>query len=265
MRVVLSPPNHTPLCPYTCLPQSNPPPRPYIACSRCLPKGVNDRGSIRTGVTREQIFRLGNSGGADRAERHSHRCGHGQADTAGGRRCDCGERAVFQFAGSRQFCISSAITLFSLLGALQFAPRIRGKIIRPGTAGPAAWLCRAGIIAALSGLWLAHFYLLPPTDGTALYVTRLVVGVWMTFALCRGYFAIRARDIASHRNWMLRGYAIGMGAGTQVLTNLPVILTVGPPDTAVRAVLMGAGWVINAIIAEAVIHRRGRAAVLARA
>jgi uncharacterized membrane protein len=138
----------------------------------------------------------------------------------------------------------TAIALFSLLGALQFAPRIRnafpkwhrwsGRVTVP-----------AGIIAALSGLWMTHFYDLPPTDGTALYLTRLIVGIWMTFALVRGYLAIRARDIETHRNWMLRGYAIGMGAGTQVLTNLPVILTIGPPDTAVRAALMGAGWAIN--------------------
>jgi uncharacterized membrane protein len=157
-----------------------------------------------------------------------------------------------------------AITLFSLLGALQFATRIRvaypawhrwsGRLVVP-----------SGLVAALSGLWLAHFYDLPPTDGTALYLTRLVVGVWMIYALCRGYLAIRSWDIATHRNWMLRGYAIGMGAGTQVLTNLPVILTIGPPDTTVRAVLMAAGWVINAVIAEIIIYQRGRPLVLARA
>jgi uncharacterized membrane protein len=157
-----------------------------------------------------------------------------------------------------------AITLFSLLGALQFAPRIRnaypkwhrwsGRLVVP-----------SGLIAALSGLWLAHFYDLPPTDGTALYVTRLVVGVWMTFALVLGYLAIRARDIEIHRNWMLRGYAIGMGAGTQVLTHLPVIFLANPPDTALRAVLMGAGWAINAAVAEFIIFRRGRPLVLAGA
>ena len=156
------------------------------------------------------------------------------------------------------------VTLFSLLGALQFAPRIRqkypvwhrrsGRLIVP-----------SGITAALSGLWLAHFYVLPPTDGTALYLTRLIVGVWMTFALARGYLAIRARDIDTHRNWMLRGYAIGMGAGTQVLTHLPVIFLANPPDTTLRAVLMGAGWAINAAIAEIIIYRRGRPLVLAPA
>ncbi len=158
----------------------------------------------------------------------------------------------------------AAVTLFSLLGALQFAPRIRNAYPKWHR-----WTGRAvvpvGLIAALSGLWLAHFYDLPPTDGTALYLTRLIVGVWMIFALCRGYLAIRARDIETHRNWMLRGYAIGMGAGTQVLTHLPVIFLANPPDTTLRAVLMGAGWAINAAVAEFIIFRRGRPAVMALA
>jgi Predicted membrane protein (DUF2306) len=97
-------------------------------------------------------------------------------------------------------------------------------------------LCLPGLIAALSGLWLAHFYKLPPHDGAALHITRLVVGVWMTYALVTGYLAIRRRDTSSHQDWMLRGYAIGMGAG----------------------------WAINAVIAGIIIYRRARPAVLAR-
>ena len=158
----------------------------------------------------------------------------------------------------------TAVTLFSLLGALQFAPGLRSALPK-WHRWSGRMVVPAGLAAALSGLWLAHFYDLPPTDGTALYVTRLIVGAWMIFALCQGYFAIRRRDIASHRSWMLRGYAIGMGAGTQVLTNLPFILTIGPPDTAARAVLMGAGWAINAAVAEVIIYRRGKAAALAPA
>ncbi|MGB8817735.1 MAG: DUF2306 domain-containing protein [Rhizobiaceae bacterium] len=152
----------------------------------------------------------------------------------------------------------TAVLLFSLLGALQFAPHLRnacprwhrwsGRIIVP-----------SGLVAALTGLWMAHFYILPPTDGTALYITRLIVGVWMVFALCRGYVAIRQRDIGAHRDFMLRGYAIGMGAGTQVLTSLPYFILAGEPETAVRAGLMGAGWAINAAVAEVIICRRARA------
>jgi hypothetical protein len=60
---------------------------------------------------------------------------------------------------------------------------------------------------------------------------------------------------------MLRGYAIGMGAGTQVLTHLPwFILAEGRPGEGPRAIMMTAGWVINVAIAEWVIRRarRGR-------
>jgi uncharacterized membrane protein len=156
------------------------------------------------------------------------------------------------------------VTLFSLLGALQFAPRIRnaypkwhrwaGRIIVP-----------SGIIAALTGLWMNQFYALPPHDGTVLYLTRLTVGIWMAYALSRGYLAIRRWDIAAHQNWMLRGYAIGMGAGTQVLTSVPYFILVGEPGIGARAVMMGAGWAINAVVAEMIIWRRERPAAFAAA
>jgi hypothetical protein len=47
-----------------------------------------------------------------------------------------------------------------------------------------------------------------------------------------------------------------MGAGTQVFTHLPWFIFVGTPDELPRAVLMGAGWVINLAVAEVIIHRR---------
>ena len=55
--------------------------------------------------------------------------------------------------------------------------------------------------------------------------------------------------------YTIRGYAIGQGAGTQVLTGLPWILLVGTPGPAVNAVLLGAGWVINIALAEWIIRR----------
>lgn len=148
----------------------------------------------------------------------------------------------------------TAVTLFSLLGAFQFAPSLRRRLPR--------WHRRsgrlvvpAGLVAALSGLWMSQFYALPPTDGLWLYAIRWVVGVWMIFALIRGYLAIRARKIAQHRAWMIRGYAIGMGAGTQVLTSVPYFVLVGQPDTGMRALLLGLGWAINAVVAELILAR----------
>ena len=58
---------------------------------------------------------------------------------------------------------------------------------------------------------------------------------------------------------MTRGYAIALGAGTQVLTMLPWVVVFGPisaADELPRTVLMTAGWVINLAVAEYVIRRR---------
>src|SRR5215510_14599477 len=68
------------------------------------------------------------------------------------------------------------------------------------------------------------------------------------------FTAIRRKDIAQHRAWVTRGHAIGMGAGTQLLTHLPWILISGKPGVLCRALLMGAGWVINVFVAEWIIR-----------
>lgn len=148
-----------------------------------------------------------------------------------------------------------SITIFSLLGALQFAPALRrsrppwhrflGRIVVP-----------AGLVSAATGLWLSQFSALPPPHGRALHVIRFLVGIGMIVSLVQGYAAIRRRDVSRHRDWMLRGYALGMGAGTQFFTNLPWVLLVGPPDTTTYTVLMGAGWGINLVLAEWMIRRR---------
>ena len=54
----------------------------------------------------------------------------------------------------------------------------------------------------------------------------------------------------------MRGYALGLGAGTQVLTLGIDEVVFGPPGEFSRALLMGAGWVINAAVAEWVIRKR---------
>jgi hypothetical protein len=78
----------------------------------------------------------------------------------------------------------------------------------------------------------------------------------MLLSILLGVAAIRRRDFAQHGDWMLRGYAIGMGAGTQVLTLAAGAVILGPPGELSRALLMGAGWVINLAVAEWVIRKR---------
>jgi hypothetical protein len=104
---------------------------------------------------------------------------------------------------------------------------------------------------------MAHFYPWPQGDGQLVYVERLVFGSAMVLSIVLGIDAIRRRDFTTHGAWMMRAYAIGLGAGTQVLTHLPWFLLVDlKPGETPRAVMMGAGWVINVVVAEWVIRKR---------
>ena len=104
---------------------------------------------------------------------------------------------------------------------------------------------------------MAHFYPWPDGDGQLVYLERLVFGSAMVVSIVLAVNAIRRRDFASHGAWMTRAYAIGLGAGTQVLTHLPWFVLVGEkPGELPRAVLMGAGWVINVVVAEWIIRKR---------
>jgi uncharacterized membrane protein len=146
-----------------------------------------------------------------------------------------------------------ASSVFLVLGALQFVPtlrrrrwhRIAGRIVAP-----------AGLLSALSALWMTLFYAMPAINGVALFVERLVFGSAMAAAIVVAFVAIRRGDVSTHGAWMTRAYAIGLGAGTQVFTFLPWTLVFGAPGEAAHAVLMGAGWVINLAVAEVVIRRR---------
>jgi uncharacterized membrane protein len=149
-------------------------------------------------------------------------------------------------------------SLYCVIGAWQFSPGLRLRHpVWHRRAGRV--LVVAGLAAAVSGVWMAMSYAIVPADHPLLHAFRLMAGSAMAAAIVVAFAAIRRRDVAMHRAWMVRAYAIGQGAGTQALTMLPAMLLFGPPDDLSRALLMGAAWGINLTVAEWVI-RRGRAA-----
>jgi len=146
-------------------------------------------------------------------------------------------------------------SVFAVLGAFQFAPRFRRR--RPGWhRGAGRLLVACGLLVGLSGLWMTLFYSLPASDGQLLYALRLVFGSAMIVSIVLSFAAIRRGDVKRHRAWMIRGYAIGLGAGTQALTLAAGAMISGPPSELSRALLMGAGWVINLAVAEWAIRRQ---------
>jgi uncharacterized membrane protein len=149
-----------------------------------------------------------------------------------------------------------AVSIYSLLGAWQFCNGLRRR--------SRAWhrvagrvVVAAGMLAATTGLWMTQRYPWPTGDGRALYMERLLFGTAMLVSLLLALAAIRRRDFTAHGQWMIRAYAIGLGAGTQVFTHLPWLLLVkSTPGEMPRAVMMGAGWIINVVVAEWIVRRQ---------
>jgi uncharacterized membrane protein len=147
---------------------------------------------------------------------------------------------------------------YSIVGAFQFSPgfrrrnrrwhRIAGRVLLP-----------CALLVAMSGLWMTLTYPWPAGDGVAVYLERLVFGTAMLLSVVMGIDAIRRRKYSEHGDWMIRAYAIGMGAATQVLTHIPwfIFSDVKPGETA-RGVMMGLGWMINLALAEWIIRRSAR-------
>jgi len=146
-----------------------------------------------------------------------------------------------------------AAVVYAVLGAFQFSARLRRR--HPGWHRRAGrLLVGLGLAVAFSGLWMTLAY--PQKDGTGdiLRATRLLVSSGMGASLILGVVAIRNRNIARHRAWMTRAYALALGAGTQAFT-------VGFGEAlfgtgVVRTdLMMAAAWAINLAIAEWIIRR----------
>ncbi len=147
-----------------------------------------------------------------------------------------------------------AAAVYAVAGAFQFPARVRR--------GHRAWhrragrvLIAAGLVVAGSGLWMTLFYPGAP-GGDLLWTVRLVAGSAVAASIVLGFTAIRRRDIAAHRAWMIRAYALAVAAGTQVFTQGIGEGIFGTTDLS-TGLSVSAGWVVNAAVAEWAIRRPG--------
>ena len=151
--------------------------------------------------------------------------------------------------------------LYVILGAFQFSTGLRRR--RPNWHRAAGRvLVVLGLAVAFSALWMTAFY--PRVPGGALaHVFRLGFGTGMAASIILGFVAIRNRDVARHRAWMARAYALALGAGTQVLTQGIGNAVFGPSELT-TALMLGAGWGINLAVVEYIIRARFPASARAR-
>lgn len=147
-------------------------------------------------------------------------------------------------------------TLFCLLGAFQFSSGFRLRW--PGLHRRAGrWLALCGLLTGATGLWMTAFYPIPTSlQGPLLYGVRLAVASAMMASLLIAWRSILRRDVARHEAFMIRAYALGQGAGTQVLVLLPWMLLSGESGGLTRDLLMTLSWAINIVVAESIIRYR---------
>jgi len=138
--------------------------------------------------------------------------------------------------------------LFMTLGPLQFVGAIRNRWLRFHR-----WCGRIFFVASLVGV-LSAFVFVPvlPIFGTfTSKVAASIGGALFLICLVKGYWHIRRFEIAQHREWMIRAFAIGLGISTfRVLIPLlmmpPLKLTF--PETWDTVTWLG--FTLNALIAE---------------
>lgn len=149
-------------------------------------------------------------------------------------------------------------TLFCILGAFQFS---RGFRVRwPGLHRRAGRVLAAfGLLTGATGFWMTAFYEIPTAmQGPLLYGVRLAVASAMIACIIFAWRTILRREVARHEAFMIRAYALGQGAGTQVLVLLPWMVISGQSGGLTRDILMTVSWAINIALAEAIIWYRTR-------
>lgn len=145
-------------------------------------------------------------------------------------------------------------TVALVLGPLQFVPRIRARR-RVHRAIGRSYLLAGVLPSALAGIPVAILSGRPLTQVglTIPAVLWLVTGAPAVRAIRRG-------DVAAHRAWMTRNYALTLLALTaRVFTPLLVVSTArSVPVAELIPIGQVAGWVVNLAVAEVLIRRRDR-------
>lgn len=111
-------------------------------------------------------------------------------------------------------------------------------------------------ITAILGPTAFFMAVVIPFSGLA---EQIIVGsfaVFYTAAIVRGFLYIRAGRMAKHREWMMRGFAIGLGIATMRLMFVPLLIIFGEAEARFFSILtFTLGFAINLSVAEIWIRR----------
>jgi uncharacterized membrane protein len=162
-------------------------------------------------------------------------------------------RATFE---SQRFAVythvfASAVAL--TLGPFQFSTRLRAKYLALHRWSGRFYLGIGVLIGGLAGLFMA-FHAFGGAVAQSGFACLALAWMYTGF---RAYRAIRARDIASHRRWMVRNFALAFAAVTLRLW-LPASMLSGAQFEIAYPVIAWACWVPNLLVAEFLFKKDAR-------
>lgn len=140
-------------------------------------------------------------------------------------------------------------SIFLVMALFQFSSRIRNRHIRFHR-----WSGRVLVFDGfIMGLTALYFGLLMPFGGLGEATAIALFGGFFLICISRAFIAIRKHQVAAHREWMIRAFAVVISISTAriAMTVLDVLLTPAGFRPKVLFVLgLWAGWVITIGAAE---------------
>ena len=101
--------------------------------------------------------------------------------------------------------------LFMLLGPLQFSSKIRARYMRwHGWSGRIFVIC--GVVIGISALVMS--FGMPAVGGLNQAAATTLFATFFLCALCKAFWHIRRRQVALHREWMIRAFSVGLAVAT---------------------------------------------------
>lgn len=101
--------------------------------------------------------------------------------------------------------------LFMLLGPWQFSKRIRARHLRWHRWNGRVFVC-CGLVIGVSALVMS--FAMPAIGGVNQAAATTLFGAFFLFALGKAVWHIRRKEVALHREWMIRAFAVGLAVAT---------------------------------------------------
>lgn len=137
--------------------------------------------------------------------------------------------------------------IFILLAPLQFWSKFRNKNLGlHRSLGKLLVLC-----ALVSGVYgIVSVTVLPGFGGLASETAAWLFGPLFVFSILRAFQCARGKNIAEHREWMIRAFALGLGVGVQRLLIATFLVTTNYGFDQIFGPALWLGFSINLLVAE---------------